>query len=131
MDQFAAIRAQAVALRAEAGIATTHKAIDVVRGCAAHLELELRLVPPDEDELEGAHGILCREFGQILVRDDLAEEHLAEVVAHEIGHFRVHNGTERGCYPRSDVQAGYPIQRIETYGIKERREAQPTALAAS
>ena len=140
MDQFAAIRAQADELRREAGVADALQAIEVVRACALHLELEIRLVPPDDDELEGAHGILCREFGHILVRDDLPEDELAEVVAHEIGHFRVHNGTERGCFPRSDGHGGDPSQRIETYGIKERREAQansfgrelvlPRALAA-
>lgn len=140
MDQFEAIRAQADELRREVGVADALRAIDVVRTCAGHLDLEIRLVPPHDDELEGAHGILCREFGHILVRDDLAEDELAEVLAHEIGHFRVHNGTERGCFPRSDGHGGDPSQRIETYGIKERREAQansfgrelvlPRALAA-
>ena len=128
MDQFATIRGQASALRLESGVTDSMRAIEVVRGCAAHLGLEIRPVPPDDDELEGAHGILCRDFGHILVRDDMPEGELAAVVAHEIGHFKVHNGVERGCYPRAGAQGGDPSQRIETYGIKERREAQANSF---
>lgn len=129
MDQFAAIRAQAHALRQAVGLADTLTATQVVEGAAAHLGLKIRRAAPDDEELEGSHGILCRDFGHVLVRNDLSDAEQAEVVAHEIGHFQIHQGTERGCYPRSAANGGDPSQRIETYGIKERREGQANSFA--
>lgn len=128
MDQFAAIRAQAHALRQAANLDDSLTAMQVVRAVALHLGLEIRQVPSDDEELEGSYGILCREFGHILVRNDLPDAELAEVIAHEIGHFQVHEGSERGCYPRSATNGGDPNQRIETYGIKERREGQANSF---
>lgn len=128
MDQFAVIRAKARALREEAEVADSLTAIEVVRRVAAHRGLDIRAHPPDYHELEGAHGVLDRGFGQILVRNNLGDDELAEVVAHEIGHFCVHEGSERGYYPRANSVGGDPSQRIETYGIKERREAQANSF---
>ncbi|WP_192244275.1 ATP-dependent helicase [Mesorhizobium silamurunense] len=127
MDLFALIRAQARALREDAGLAESLSAMEVVRGAVKHLGLEVRPHAPDYRELEGAYGLLDRDFRQILVRDDLADDMLAEVIAHEIGHYLVHQGVERGYYLRSQSN-GDPNQRIETYGIKERREAQANSF---
>lgn len=124
MDQFTAIRAQARRLRAEANLVDTLTAIEAARSAAAFLKLTVRAHPPDYHELEGAHGLLDRDFRMILVRNDLPDDELAEVIAHEIGHFHIHQGAERGYYPRAEANGGDPSQRIETYGIKERREAQ-------
>lgn len=128
MDQFAAIRARARAIRNEAQLADSSTAIEVARGAAKHLKLTLRPHAADYHELEGAHGALDRQFKQILVREDLPDAELAEVIAHEIGHFVVHQGLEKGYYPRSETNGGDPSQRIETYGIKERREAQANSF---
>ncbi|MGX9148045.1 ATP-dependent helicase [Mesorhizobium sp. 128a] len=128
MDQFAAIRALARALRNEAALSDSLTAIEVARGAAKHLGLKIRPHEPDYHELDGAHGALDRQFKFIFVRNDLADDELAEVIAHEIGHFRVHDGVEKGYYPRSEANGGDPNQRIETYGIKERREAQANSF---
>lgn len=128
MDQFANIRAVARALRDEAALSDSLTAIDIARGAAKHLKLTIRPHAPDYYELEGAHGALDRQFKFIFVRNDLPEDELAEVIAHEIGHFKVHQGPEKGYYPRSEANGGDPSQRIETYGIKERREAQANSF---
>ncbi|MER9559460.1 ATP-dependent helicase [Mesorhizobium sp. M0323] len=128
MDKFAAIRTLARALRQEAGLSDTLTAIEVARGAARHLGLTIRAHDPDYRELEGAHGALDRQFKFIFVRNDLPEDELAEVIAHEIGHYKVHIGSEKGYYPRSETNGGDPSQRIETYGIKERREAQANSF---
>lgn len=128
MDQFAAIRAQARAIRSDAGLSDDLSAIAIAREAAAHLKLTLRPLASDHHELEGAHGALDRQFKQILVRQDLPDAELAEVIAHEIGHFVVHQGSEKGYYPRLETNGGDPSQRIETYGIKERREAQANSF---
>lgn len=128
MDQFAAIRRLAHTLRMAAGIDDSRAALDAVKEAAKSLKLIIRPLQPSHVELEGAHGLLDRQFMSILVRNDLQDDALAEVIAHEIGHFEVHDGPERGYYPRAEVNGGDPNQRIETYGIKERREAQANAF---
>src|ERR1700730_19153708 len=128
MEQFAAIRLLARSLRAEAAVADTETAIEVARQAAKHLALKIRALPAHDIELEGAHGLLDRQFKTILVRNDLPEPVLAEVLAHEIGHFQIHDGPERGYYPRSEANGGVPGQRIETYGITMKVEASDNAL---
>lgn len=129
MDGFAAVRNAANKLREALGADDQITATGLVRRAAAHCGLALRPLGPDDPELEGAHGLLERKFKQILYRDDLSDPKSAEVIAHELGHFDLHNGPEAGFYPRSHSNSGDPSQRIETYGIKERREAQANTFA--
>lgn len=129
MDGFAAVRAKAIALRREVGVDDSVAAPDLVVHAGRQLGLTLRSVPAADPEIAGAHGLLDRQFREVLYRDDLADDQKAEVIAHEIGHFRVHDGPEAGFYPRIELNGGDPSQRIETYGIKERREAQANVFA--
>jgi DNA helicase II / ATP-dependent DNA helicase PcrA len=129
MDQFAVIRHQARALRTSANLSDSSKAIETAQAAASHRGLSIRRLAPDHPELEGGHGVLDRQYNQILVRNNLPDSELAEVIAHELGHFEVHDGPERGYYPRSSETVGDPNQRIETYGVKERREAQANSFA--
>jgi superfamily I DNA/RNA helicase len=129
MDGFAAVRIAAHRLRAEIGATDLTTATDAIQAAASHRKLKLRPLAADDPELEGAHGLLERRFKQILYRNDLGAEQSAEVVAHEIGHFELHDGPEAGFYPRAASSGGDPNQRIETYGIKERREAQANTFA--
>ena len=128
MDQFASIRAKARALRSDAAIPDNLPAIAVARKCAQHRGLCIRELDPSNPELEGSHGLLDRQFKDILIRKGLPDEEAAEIIAHEIGHFDVHDGPEKGYHPRSEANGGDPNQRIETYGIKERREAQANSF---
>ena len=129
MDGFAAVRNAANRLRDEIGATDLTTAAYAVRDAAVRRKLILRPLAADDPELEGAHGRLARKFRQVLFRSDLAPDQSAEVVAHEIGHFELHEGPEAGFYPRSIIDGGDPNQRIETYGLKERREAQANAFA--
>jgi DNA helicase-2/ATP-dependent DNA helicase PcrA len=129
MDGFAAVRTAAHRLRAEIGATDLTTATDAIEAAASHRKLKLRPLAADDPELEGAHGLLERRFRHVLYRDDLGAERSAEVVAHEIGHFELHDGPEAGFYPRAASNGGDPNQRIETYGIKERREAQANTFA--
>ena len=128
MDQFSAIRRQARELRSAARVQDTAVAVAAVRAAAGHLRLTIELLPPAAVDLDGAHGQLDRQFRTILARDDLPDAELAEVVAHEIAHFVVHDGPIPGYHPRAARNGGDPSQRIETYGIKERREAQANSF---
>lgn len=129
MDQFAAIRGRSRQLRADAAIPDSLTALEAALCAARHEGLTVDLLDPDDPDLEGAHGLLDRTFRKIHVRNDLPVEEQAEVVAHEIGHFLIHDGPERGYFPRREQNGGDPNQRIETYGIKERREAQANCFA--
>ncbi|MGN6819203.1 MAG: UvrD-helicase domain-containing protein [Sphingomonas sp.] len=129
MDGFAAVRNAANRLRSEIGATDQTTAADAVQIAAGKRKLTLRPLAADDPELEGAHGLLARKLRQVLYRNDLGEEQSAEVVAHEIGHFELHSGPEAGFYPREESNGGDPNQRIETYGIKERREAQANTFA--
>ena len=129
MDSFAAVRNAANRLRSKIGATDLTTAADAVQKAASDSKLTLRSLAADDPELEGAHGLLERKFKQILYRNDLGAGRSAEVIAHEIGHFELHGGPEAGFYPRSALNGGDPNQRIETYGIKERREAQANTFA--
>jgi DNA helicase-2/ATP-dependent DNA helicase PcrA len=129
VNQFAAIRGQAHKLRAAAGLSDSTFAADAAREAARHLGLTVKLRAPDHVDLEGAHGQLDRQFKTVLIRNDLFDSDFAEVLAHEIGHFVIHDGPSPGYHPRSERNGGDPTQRIETYGIKERREVQANAFA--
>lgn len=129
MDGFAAVRSAANRLRDTLGADHLITATDLVRRAATHCGLALRPLAPDDPELEGAHGLLERRFEEILYRSDLGDPQSAEVIAHELGHFDLHDGPEAGFYPRALSNGGDPSQRIETYGIKERRETQANTFA--
>ncbi|WP_158743046.1 ATP-dependent helicase [Acidisphaera sp. L21] len=129
MDQFAIIRSRARKLRAAAGIPDSAIGAEAAWTAAAWRSLTVKLKAPDHPDLEGGHGQLDRGFATILIRDDLPDEGFAEVLAHEIGHYEIHDGPSPGYHPRSGKNGGDPMQRIETYGIKERREAQANAFA--
>lgn len=129
MDGFAAVRKAANRLRSKIGATDLTTAIEAVEKAASDLKLTVHPLAADDPELEGADGMLLRKLKHILVRSDLGAARSAEVIAHEIGHFDLHDGPEAGFYPRSPSNGGDPNQRIETYGIKERREAQANTFA--
>lgn len=129
MDQFAIIRSKARELRKAAGVPDSATGAAAARTAAAYRSLTVKAKVPGHADLEGGHGQLDRDFMTILIRDDFSEEEFAEVLAHEIGHFEIHDGPSPGYHPRSEKNGGDPAQRIETYGIKERREAQANAFA--
>lgn len=129
MDEFSTVRKSAADLRSALPVDDLVDAPTLVRQAAGLRGLRLRPLAADDGELEGAHGLLDRKFKHILYRDDLPEDEMAQVVAHEIGHFEIHDGPEAGFYPRRHLNGGDPSQRIETYGIKERRERQANSFA--
>jgi len=129
VDQFALIRSQARELREAAGVADAATGTDAAQMVAAFRSLKVTRRDPEHPDLEGGHGQLDREFKTIVIRNDLSDENLAEVLAHEIGHYEIHDGPSPGYHPRAGKNGGDPTQRIETYGIKERRETQANAFA--
>ena len=129
MAGFETVRIAAAALRSLLGDADRIDAPTLVRAAARVRGITIRAVPADDVELEGALGLLDRRFGEILHSAALTEEMMAEVVAHELGHLELHDGPEAGFRQPSAEEGDDAARRIETYGIKERREAQANAFS--
>lgn len=131
MENFSTIRRQATALRLKFDPDLSElDAASVVQGALKACGLDYDELAPDDPSLAGALGLLNRQFDLVLVSKALPEAEKAEVAAHEIGHFIVHDA------PQAAVLSGYaapgpgdPVQRVEAYGVKERREAQANAFA--
>jgi superfamily I DNA/RNA helicase len=131
VENFDAIRRAAAELRLEVdpGFTELHAA-EVVKRAIDRCELTVEELGPDDPGLAGSIGVLDRTFNLVLVSQALEPAAREEVIAHEIGHFVVHEA------PRPTVAADYskpgagdPAQRIEAYGVKERREAQANVFA--
>ena len=131
MENFDAIRRAAAELRlkVDPGFTELHAA-EVVKRAIEQCELTVEELDPDDPGLAGSIGVLDRTFGLVLVSNALEPAAREEVIAHEVGHFTVHEA------PRPTVTDGYnapgagdPAQRVEAYGIKERREAQANVFA--
>ncbi|TAW06321.1 ImmA/IrrE family metallo-endopeptidase (plasmid) [Rhizobium ruizarguesonis] len=92
--------------------------------------LTVEKLGPSDTNLMGGIGVLKRRYLAIYVANDLDPSFEAEVIAHEIAHFVIHLEAEikieRGY---SAPGAGDPLQRVEAYSKKERREAQANAFA--
>ena len=131
MENFSTIRRLATTLRLkfDPGLSELDAAA-VVKGALKTCGLDYDELEADDPSLAGALGLLNRQFDLVLVSKALSPEEKAEVAAHEIGHFIVHDA------PQAAVLSGYgapgpgdPVQRVEAYGVKERREAQANAFA--
>lgn len=129
MDPFAGVRAAALKLRADAEVTEDMRAPEAARNAAKRRGLTIRELPAGDGELQGAIGLFDRRYKLILIQERLDEAFEAEVIAHEVGHEVLHDGAEAGFFQRREENGGDPSQRIETYGIKERREAQANAFA--
>lgn len=93
-------------------------------------DLIIDAISPNDLSLSGADALLLRDLRQILVRNDvLAGEH-SFLVAHEIGHWKLHLEEHEGCHSVADAMLNpeksetFGAQKVEAYGAKERVELQ-------
>lgn len=112
------------------------KAIDLVKALVGKADLELCPLDPSDTLLNDALAVLAREDGAIYHVNNVSQQDLAVLVAHELGHFHVHV-TEGGTHcSRDDVDVSAPSEaspvgadRVAGYGAKERRELQANVFA--
>jgi DNA helicase-2/ATP-dependent DNA helicase PcrA len=97
-------------------------------------DIELYLLKAGAPALKGAHALYDEQSGMICCEevDDPGERAL--LIAHEIGHASVHTGSS-SC-AASDIDASSStestpigLQRVEDYGVRERRELQANVFA--
>ena len=131
------VRRRALALREAAAASSQAEPLaawDLVRVCASHAGLDLIPRAPDDVLLNGAEAVLDRGIEAIFFNETVGREEAAALVAHELGHLELHEGT-RSCGSR-DVEVGAPddpapvgLERVEGYGARERQELQANVFA--
>jgi DNA helicase II / ATP-dependent DNA helicase PcrA len=136
MEPFEAIRDSAARLHGElvsAGV-DPFKPMALVEEALSRCELELFLLRPGDPALKGARAIFDDQSGSIFCEVTAEVGEGALLIGHEIGHVRVH-ATTSWCNAndidpsRSTEAAPVGLQRVEDYGVRERRELQANVFA--
>jgi DNA helicase-2/ATP-dependent DNA helicase PcrA len=136
MDPFEHVREDAVRLLADL-VAKGVNPLDssaIIAAAVDHLGLELVWLPPGDPALKSARALFDEQSGTICCENTGDQAARALLVAHEIGHVRVHAGSSN-CDAsdidpsRSTEAAPVGLQRVEDYGARERRELQANVFA--
>lgn len=136
MDAFEPVRDAASRLHYEItkGFAAPAMPMQLVEAAIAKLELELIWLPAGDPALKNAKVLFDNQSGSIFAVDEGTPSERALLVAHEIGHVRLH-GHSASCTShnvdpsRSTESAPVGLQRVEDYGARERRELQANVFA--
>ncbi len=136
MEAFESVRVAAANLHnqlvAEGG--NPDRPMDLVLAAIKHFDLELAWLPQRDPALKGARALFDYQGGIIYCFDEGDAATRACLVAHEIGHVCVHGAssectTEDIDASRSTEAAPVGLQRVEDYGVRERRELQANVFA--
>ncbi|MBO9501661.1 ATP-dependent helicase [Brevundimonas sp. A19_0] len=136
MDPFDPIRSDAAALH-DVLVETGADPLDpfaFVQAGAKALDLELVWLAAGDPALKGARALYDDQSGTICCETAGDEVARALLVAHEIGHARLHAGSATCASSdidatRSTEAAPVGLQRVEDYGARERRELQANVFA--
>jgi superfamily I DNA/RNA helicase len=136
MDAFETIRVAAAALHEKlvaAGV-NPDQPMALVAAAVADLDLELAWLPEGDPALKGARALFDEQGGVICCLDHGSPGKRACLVAHEIGHVCIHTGSSECTNndidaSRSMEAAPVGLQRVEDYGVRERRELQANVFA--
>lgn len=136
MDAFEPIRVEAAAL-SEALVADGADGLDplaLVEAAIAGDDLELVWLSAGDPALKGARALYDDQSGTICCESDGDAATRALLVAHELGHARLHAGSASCARAdidptRSTEAAPVGLQRVEDYGARERRELQANVFA--
>jgi DNA helicase-2/ATP-dependent DNA helicase PcrA len=136
MEAFESIRDSAARLHGElvsAGV-DPFKPMALVEAALSRFELELFWLTPGDPALKGARAVFDEQSGSIFCEATTDVGERALLIGHEIGHIRVH-ATTSWCNAndidpsRSTEAAPVGLQRVEDYGVRERRELQANVFA--
>ena len=136
MESFEPVRSVASGLHGEV-VATGADPLDplvFVSAAADHLDLEIAFLPAADPALKGARALFDEQSGTICCEDAVNPRDRALLIAHEIGHAKVHAGST-ACeendidLSRSNEAVPVGLQRVEDYGARERRELQANVFA--
>src|SRR6266568_6190699 len=110
MDAFDKLRELAREKNAEglSGLPADSRAINLVKALAAKVDLNLYGLDPTDTLLNGALAVLARGDGAIYHVNNVSEEDLAVLIAHELGHFHVHVAESGTNCSSGDVDVSAP-----------------------
>jgi superfamily I DNA/RNA helicase len=120
VNPFDSARFAANQLRAE--LRTDLRGYELAMSACQHLDVALRRVNSAFPLLNGADATINVRSRWALVRDDIPEEFAAFLIAHELGHLRLHP------HARDTLEVSM-ADVAEAYGLLERRELQANVFA--
>lgn len=135
MDAWRDIRLKARECRAEAllhanGLITARAIID---GALKADDLEVRVFTPGTGVSANVHGYLQRGAGLVNIASGQSPEDEVVVIAHEIGHYRLHRDPHNEVTAIAPGLGGDPVDsgagRVEGYSPRERKEVQADVFA--
>jgi DNA helicase-2/ATP-dependent DNA helicase PcrA len=136
MDVFEPVRVAAASLHATvvAKGADPSRPTELVEAAVKHLDLELVWLPAGDPVLKGARALFDHQSGAICCVDEKDPSIRVSLAAHEIGHVCVHDSSNNCSsedidLTRSTEVAPVGLQRVEDYGVHERRELQANVFA--
>src|ERR1700730_8210772 len=136
MDVFEPVRVAASSLHATvvAKGADPSRPTELVEAAVKHLDLELVWLPAGDPFLKGARALFADQSGAICCVDEEDPSIRVSRPAHEIGHVCVHESSNNCAsedidLTRSTEAAPVGLQRVEDYGVHERRELQANVFA--
>lgn len=136
MNPFEAARLEAAKLRQELenkGIDLNQGGFALVTAACETLDIALKQVKPETALLKSADATILVERKWTLVRKDVPDEIKAFLVAHEIGHFRLHPTTKGSVEVSQSALTGETessgVSVVESYGARERQELQANVFA--
>jgi Zn-dependent peptidase ImmA (M78 family) len=127
MEAFEAIRDSAARLHDELVSAGVEAAL-------SRFDLKLFWLKLGDPALKGARAVFDDQSGSVFCEESADVSERGLLIGHEIGHVRVHAATSwcdaNDIDPsRSTEAAPVGLQRVEDYGVRERRELQANVFA--
>ena len=136
MESFEQIRTAALQLhnKVVAAGASAISPMSLMTEALKELDLELFCFPLGDPALKGARALFDEQSGTIFCEDTDDPSEKVELVTHEIGHSILHTGAASCTQTdidasRSEESAPVGLQRVEDYGVRERRELQANVFA--
>ncbi|MES9841940.1 MAG: UvrD-helicase domain-containing protein [Candidatus Thiodiazotropha endolucinida] len=136
MNPFESARIEAMKLRAEIDAkceALKHNGLAFVTAACKDQDVALREVKVGFPLLKGADATIIVERKWVLVRNDVPDEIKAFLIAHELGHLRLHPTTPGTVEVNKDALTADAetngSREVESYGARERQELQANVFA--
>ena len=136
MNPFESARIEAARLRIEIeakGVDLDQRGYALAAAACTALDVALRQVKANFPLLKGADATIKVERKWMLVRSDVPDEVKAFLVAHELGHLRLHPTTSGTVEVNQDALTADAetngAREVESYGARERQELQANVFA--
>lgn len=136
MNPYEAARLEATRLRrelADQGVDLRVGGFALVSATCKRLGIALKVVKPDFHFLRATDATILVSRKLTLVRNDKPDELKAFLVAHELGHLRLHPTSKESPGVTEDALTGatesHGASAVESYGAREREELQANVFA--